>query len=113
MLPVRKPADVVDLRQTTDNSARNEQTEAMAAAMPIFVLVLENARDMKHFGLFDLSKAFQVTALGCALSKAHVLHDRRENLYSSQGCVEAVIHFQTTMDECFASLLYKHLFDLD
>ncbi|KAG2785563.1 hypothetical protein PC129_g14478 [Phytophthora cactorum] len=49
-LSVKKSADLMDLRQTTDYREQNEKTEVMAAVMPILSLVLENARGMKHFG---------------------------------------------------------------
>lgn len=52
-LPVKKSADIMDLRQTTDYRALNEKTDVMAAVMPKLSLVMENARGVKHFGLFD------------------------------------------------------------
>ncbi|GMF52297.1 unnamed protein product [Phytophthora fragariaefolia] len=58
VLLVKKAADLMDLRQTTDYRALNEQTEVMAAVMPIISLVLENARRIKHFELFDFLKGF-------------------------------------------------------
>ncbi|GMF57946.1 unnamed protein product [Phytophthora fragariaefolia] len=58
VLPVKKSNDLMDLRQTTDYRAVNGKTEAMAAVMPILSLVMEHARGMKHFGLFDFIKGF-------------------------------------------------------
>lgn len=43
----------MDLRQTTDYRVLSDQTEVMAAVMPFRDVVMEHARGMKHFGLFD------------------------------------------------------------
>ncbi|KAG4062024.1 hypothetical protein PC123_g3135 [Phytophthora cactorum] len=112
VLPVKKSADLMDLRQTTDYWEQNEKTEVMAAAMPILSLVLENARGMKHFGLFDFLKGFWQLTLAerCQeffsyMTDEKIFTPRR----APQGCSDAAIFFQKTMEECFASLLYEHL----
>ncbi|EGZ20083.1 hypothetical protein PHYSODRAFT_408591, partial [Phytophthora sojae] len=46
VFPVKKSADLMDLRQTTDYRAVNSLTDVMAAVMPILLLGLENALGM-------------------------------------------------------------------
>eukprot|EP00644_Phytophthora_capsici_P014119 jgi/Phyca11/98759/e_gw1.3.486.1 len=50
VLPVKKSADLMDLRQTTDYRQLNALTEVMAAVMPILSVVMENARGMNISG---------------------------------------------------------------
>ncbi|GMF38610.1 unnamed protein product [Phytophthora fragariaefolia] len=112
VLSVKKSADVMDWRQTTDYRVINGQTEVMAAVMPIISLVLENARGMKHFGLFDFLKGFWQLPLA-EFGQEIVSYMTDENIFTPrrvpQGSVDAAIHFQKTIEKCFASLLYEHL----
>ncbi|GMF31903.1 unnamed protein product [Phytophthora fragariaefolia] len=57
-LPVKKSADLMDLRQTTNYRPVNDLTDVRAAAIPVLSVVVENARGMNHFGLFDYLKGF-------------------------------------------------------
>ncbi|OWZ15878.1 hypothetical protein PHMEG_00010406 [Phytophthora megakarya] len=111
-LPVRKPGSSNDHRQTTDYRPVNSLTETMAAVMPILAVILENAKGMKHFGLFDFLKGFWQLPLAewCQeilsyMTDAKIFTPRRV----PQGCSDAAIHFQQTMEKCFAGLLYEHL----
>ncbi|KAE8981003.1 hypothetical protein PR001_g24129 [Phytophthora rubi] len=112
VLPVKKSADPMDPLQTTDYRARNEQTDVMAAVMSILSLVLVNARGMKHFGLFDFLKGFWQLSQA-ELCQEFMSYMTDEKIFTPrrvpQGCADAAIHFQKTMEECFASRLYKHL----
>ncbi|KAE8955495.1 hypothetical protein PR001_g32080, partial [Phytophthora rubi] len=111
-LPVKNSGDFTDLRQTVDYRARNAQTEVMAAVMPILSVVIENARGMNHFGLFDFLKGFWQLPLA-ELCQEFLSYMTDEKIFTPrrvpQGCSDAAIFFQKTMEECFASLLYKHL----
>lgn len=112
VLPVKKSADLTDLRQTTDYRAVNAQTEVMAACMPILSLVMENAKGMKHFGLFDFLKGFWQLPLG-ELCQEYFSFMTDEKIFTPrrvpQGGSDSAIHFQKTMETCFSTLLYKHL----
>ncbi|OWZ13443.1 hypothetical protein PHMEG_00013225 [Phytophthora megakarya] len=87
----------MDLRQTTDYRGPNSVTDTMAAVMPILSLVVENAKGMKHFGLFDFLKGFWQPLL------AEVCHEflsymTNEKVFTPrrvpQGCRDAAIDFQ-------------------
>ncbi|GMF45660.1 unnamed protein product [Phytophthora fragariaefolia] len=112
VLPVKKSADFMDMRQTTDYRAVNAQTEVMAAVMPILSVVMKNACGMKHFGLFDLLKGFWQLPLD-ELCQEFMSYMTDEKKFTPcrvlQECSDAAIHFQKTMELCFTSLLYKHL----
>ncbi|GMF21819.1 unnamed protein product [Phytophthora fragariaefolia] len=112
VLPVKKSADLMDLRQTTDYRAVNEVTEAMAAVMPILSVVVGNARGMNHFGLFDFLKGFWQLPLA-ELCQEFLSYMTDENVFTPrrvpQGCSDSATHFQKTMERCFTSLLYEHL----
>ncbi|GMF39814.1 unnamed protein product [Phytophthora fragariaefolia] len=64
VLPVKKSADLMDLRQTTDYRAVNELADVRAAVMPILSLAVKHARGMNHFGVFDFPKGFLATSPG-------------------------------------------------
>ncbi|GMF31530.1 unnamed protein product [Phytophthora fragariaefolia] len=112
VLPVKKSADLMDLRQTTDYRAVNDLTYVRAAAMPVLSVVVENARGMNHFGLFDFLKGFWQLPLA-ELCQEFLSYMTDEKSFTPrrvpQGCCDAAIFFQQTMETCFASLLYDHL----
>ncbi|KAE9000966.1 hypothetical protein PR001_g18645 [Phytophthora rubi] len=112
VLPVKKSADLMDLRQTTDYRVRNDQTEVMAAVMPVLTVVMENARGMEHFGLFDFLKGFWQLPLA-EICQEFLSYMTDEKIFTPrrvpQGCSDAAIFFQKTMETCFATLLYEHL----
>ncbi|KAE8996878.1 hypothetical protein PR002_g19193 [Phytophthora rubi] len=112
VLPVKKSADLMDLRQTTDYRVRNDQTEVMAAVMPVLTVVMENARGMEHFGLFDFLKGFWQLPLA-EICQEFLSYMMDEKIFTPrrvpQGCSDAAIFFQKTMETCFATLLYEHL----
>ncbi|KAG2917201.1 hypothetical protein PC118_g20263 [Phytophthora cactorum] len=111
-LPVKKSADLLDLRQTVSYRVTSAQTDIMAAVMPILSLVVERARGTKHFGLFDFLKGFWQVPLA-ELCQEWFSYMTDEKIFTPrrvpQGSSDAAIQFQKTMEECFASLLYKHL----
>ncbi|GMF50219.1 unnamed protein product [Phytophthora fragariaefolia] len=102
----------MDLRQTTDYREVNSKTEVMAAVMPILSMVMENARGKQHFGLFDLMKGFSQLPLA-EFCQEWLSYMTDEKIFTPrwvpQGCADAAIHFQKTMEKCFTTLLYKHL----
>ncbi|KAE8882448.1 hypothetical protein PF005_g20928 [Phytophthora fragariae] len=102
----------MDLRQTTDYREINSVTEVMAAVIPILSLVMENARGKQHFGLFGFLKYFWQLPLA-EFCQEWMSYMTDEKIFTPrrvpQGCSDAAIHFQKTMEKCFATLLYKHL----
>ncbi|OWY99175.1 hypothetical protein PHMEG_00029874 [Phytophthora megakarya] len=102
----------MDLRQTTDYRVVNSITDIMAAVMPILSVVMENARGKEHFGLFDFLKGFWQLPLA-ELCQEWLSYMTDEKIFTPrrvpQGCGDAAIYFQKTMEQCFANLLYKHL----
>ncbi|GMF58766.1 unnamed protein product [Phytophthora fragariaefolia] len=112
VLPVKKSQELMGLRQTTDYREVNSKTEFMAAVMPILSLVMANARGKQHFGLFDFIKGFWQLPLA-EFCQEWLSYMTDEKIFTPrrvpQGCADAVIHFQKTMEKCFATLLYKHL----
>ncbi|POM65946.1 Hypothetical protein PHPALM_18267 [Phytophthora palmivora] len=112
VLPVKKSADLMDLRQTTDYRAVNELTDVRAAVMPILSVAMENARGMNHFGLFDFLKGFWQLPLA-EQCQEFLSYMTDEKIFTPrrvpQGSSDAAIFFQQTMEKCFASLLYEHL----
>eukprot|EP00644_Phytophthora_capsici_P005411 jgi/Phyca11/96548/e_gw1.1.1876.1 len=112
VLPVKKSQELMDMRQTTDYREFNSRTDIMAAVMPILSLVMENARGNKHFGLFDFIKGFWQLPLA-EFCQEWLSYMTDEKIYTPrrvpQGCGDAAIYFQKTMEKCFATLLYKHL----
>ncbi|OWY98480.1 hypothetical protein PHMEG_00030748 [Phytophthora megakarya] len=110
-LPVKKPGSE-EYRQTSDYRSVNSVTEVAAGVMPILRVLTENVRGMKHFGLFDLLKGFWQlpVAKECQeflsyMTDSKVFTPTRV----PQGCSDAAIHFQRTMEKCFEKLLHKHL----
>ncbi|KAE9262742.1 hypothetical protein PR003_g33429, partial [Phytophthora rubi] len=73
---------------------------------------MENARGKQHFGLFDFLKGFWQLPLA-ELCQEWMSYMTDEKIFTPrrvpQGCSDAAIHFQKTMEKCFATLLYKHL----
>ncbi|OWZ04014.1 hypothetical protein PHMEG_00024162 [Phytophthora megakarya] len=112
VLPVKKSKELMDMRQTTDYREFNSKTDIMAAVMPILSLVMENARGKQHFGLFDFIKGFWQLPLA-EFCQEWLSYMTDEKIFTPrrvpQGCGDAAIYFQKTMESCFATLLYKHL----
>lgn len=110
-LPVRKRGGT-DFRQTTDYKPVNAQIEPMAGVMPNLLVDLENVRGSAHFGLFDFIKGYWQLPLAkeCQELLSYMTHRK---IYIPkrvpQGCSDAVLFFQSTMERCFEGLLYKHL----
>ncbi|POM73772.1 Hypothetical protein PHPALM_9349 [Phytophthora palmivora] len=112
LLPVKKSAQLLNIRQSVDYRITNAHTEIMAAVIPILSLVVEHPRQMKHFGLFDFIKGFWHLLLA-KVCQEWFSNMTDENIFTPkrvpQGFSDATTRFQKTMEECFASLLYKHI----
>ncbi|KAG3002249.1 hypothetical protein PC121_g19546 [Phytophthora cactorum] len=84
----------------------------MAAYMPILSLVMENAKGMEHFGLFDFLKGFWQLPLG-ELCQEFFSYMTDEKIFTPrrvpQGGSDSAIHIQKTIEGCFSTLLYKDL----
>jgi len=110
-LPVSKNGSN-EYRQTSDYRAVNALLDAIAGMMPNLRSVTKNVRGMRHFGLFDFIKGFWQLPL--AEDSQEILSYMTDSkIYTPtrvpQGCSDAALHFQRTMETCFATLLYKHL----
>ncbi|GMF50375.1 unnamed protein product [Phytophthora fragariaefolia] len=112
VLPVKKSDDLIDLRLTTDFRAGNEETEAMAAVMPILSLVMEHARGVKLFGLFDFLKGFWQLPLAeiCQEFLSYVTDEKIVTpRRAPQGCRDAPIfsrkQWRTVSPPCYARLI--------
>ncbi|KAE8989439.1 hypothetical protein PR002_g21447 [Phytophthora rubi] len=110
-LPVRKRGGG-EFRQTVDYKPFNAQTEPMAGLMPNLHVDLENVRGSNHFGLFDFIKGYWQLPLAkeCQELLSYMTHRK---IYTPkrvpQGSADAALYFQSTIERCFAALLYKHL----
>ncbi|KAJ8571266.1 hypothetical protein ON010_g5570 [Phytophthora cinnamomi] len=109
-LPVRKPGENSDeYRHTCDYRVVNDLIEALTSTMPHMATLLEHTRGKKHFGLFDLLKGFWQLPLD-ELSQELMSYITDTKIYTPrrvpQGCCDAAVHFQQTMERCFDSLLY-------
>eukprot|EP00644_Phytophthora_capsici_P015295 jgi/Phyca11/83993/gw1.24.649.1 len=80
--------------------------------MPILQVITEHVRGMSFFGLFDFIKGFWQLPLAKA-SQEILSYMTDAKVYTPtrvpQGCSDAALYFQRTMEHCFAKLLYKHL----
>ncbi|KAJ8571900.1 hypothetical protein ON010_g4930 [Phytophthora cinnamomi] len=91
-LPVKKAGSTNEYRQTTDYKPMNVQVEPIVGTMPNLDVDLERV------------------AVASQEILSYMTH--RKNYTPRrvpQGCSDAALHFQATMERCFASLLYKHL----
>ncbi|KAE9000093.1 hypothetical protein PR002_g18276 [Phytophthora rubi] len=110
-LPVRKRGGG-EFRQTVDYKPFNAQTEPIAGLMPNLHVDLENVRGSNHFGLFDFIKGYWQLPLAkeCQELLSYMTHRK---IYTPkrvpQGSADAALYFQSTIERCFAALLYKHL----
>eukprot|EP00644_Phytophthora_capsici_P002645 jgi/Phyca11/105554/e_gw1.11.774.1 len=110
-LPLRKRGDG-GFRQTVDYKPFNAQTEVMAGLMPNLHVDLEKVRGSRHFGLFDFIKGYWQLPLAkeCQELLSYMTHRK---IYTPtrvpQGSADAALYFQSTIERCYAALLYKHL----
>eukprot|EP00644_Phytophthora_capsici_P015135 jgi/Phyca11/128315/e_gw1.75.173.1 len=110
-VPVKKPGSA-EYRQTNAYRPVNAMTEPLAGLMPILQLITEHVRGMKHFGLFDFIRGFWQLPLEEACREI-LSYMTDQKIYTPtrvpQGCSDAALYFQRTMEDCFRKLLYKHL----
>jgi hypothetical protein len=109
-LPVKKSGG--DYRQTNDYKPVNCQAEPLAGVMPNLDVDLEKVIESRCFGLFDFIKGYWQLPLH-EDSQEMLSYMTHRKIYTPkrvpQGCSDAALYFQATMEKCFASLLYKHL----
>lgn len=110
-LPVRKGA-ANDYRQTADYKPLNVQVEGIAGVMPNPQVDLEVVRGCEFFGLFDFIKGYWQIAVdeACQEMLSYMTHRK---IYTPrrvpQGCCDAALFFQATIEKCLKELMYKHL----
>ncbi len=109
-LPIRKGVD--DFRLTSDYQEVNKLVDPLAGMMPFQANILKHTQGMNFFGLFDFLKGFWQLPLSIE-SQEILSFMTDEGIYSPtrvpQGCTDAALHFQATMEECFKELLYSQL----
>jgi len=112
-LPVAKRGSSTgEYRQTVNYKEVNARTEAMVGVMPHMSALLEHTRGEQHFGVFDFVKGFWQLPLAeeCQEMMSYITDT---TIYTPrrvpQGCCDAAVHFQQTMENCFRSMLYNAL----
>ena len=110
-LPVKK-AGGNEYRQTTDYKPVNAMVDVMAGTMPNVQVDLENVKDCECYGLFDFLKGYWQLPL--AKESQEVLsYMTHRKIYTPtrvpQGCSDAALFFQSTIEKCCEPLLRKHL----
>lgn len=110
-LPVRKRGGT-DFRQTTDYKPVNAQVEPLAGVMPNLQVDLQRVQGSTFFGLFDFVRGYWQLSL--AKESQEVLsYMTHRKIYTPrrvpQGCADAALYFQTTIERCLAPLLFDHL----
>ncbi|KAJ0411416.1 hypothetical protein ATCC90586_007076 [Pythium insidiosum] len=109
-LPVRKAGG--EYRQTTDYKPTNLQVEPLAGLMPNLDVDFERVMGCVCLGLFDFIKGHWQLPLD-EESQEILSYMTHRKIYTPrrvpQGCSDAALYFQSTMERCFASLLYEHL----
>lgn len=111
-LPVKKAGGANEFRQTTDYKPTNAQVEPLVGTMPNLDVDLERVAGSLFFGLFDFIKGYWQLPLDEA-SQEILSYMTHRKIYTPrrvpQGCSDAALYFQATMERCFTSLLYYHL----
>jgi hypothetical protein len=95
-----------------DYKPLNSITEAIAGLMPNLKTKLERARGKKHYGLFDFIRSFWQLAVE-AESREMLSYMTDEGVFTPnrvmQGSCDSALHFQASMENCFAELLNDFL----
>ncbi|KAE9065928.1 hypothetical protein PF010_g28013 [Phytophthora fragariae] len=110
-LPVRKSGSD-GYRQTADYKPVNIQVDGIAGVMPNPQVDLELVKGCEFFGLFDFIKGYWQIALDEACQEIlSYMTDRK--IYTPrrvpQGCCDAALFFQATVEKCLQELMHKHL----
>ncbi|TMW59220.1 hypothetical protein Poli38472_007365 [Pythium oligandrum] len=111
-LPVKKPGSDSEFRQTNDYKPVNVHTVPIAGVMPNLHVELKRVKGCRCFGLFGFIKGYWQLPLS-EESQEILSYMTHRKIYTPrrvpQGCADAALYFQSTIEQCFASLLYKHL----
>ncbi|POM62714.1 hypothetical protein PHPALM_28093 [Phytophthora palmivora] len=90
----------------------NTITEPLAGTMPNLNTKLEHVTAKKRYGLFDFIKGFWQLPL-TKNSQEILSYATDEGIFTPtrvpQGSCDSALHFQATMEKCFANLLYESL----
>ncbi|OWZ13400.1 hypothetical protein PHMEG_00013278 [Phytophthora megakarya] len=110
-LPLRKPKSD-EFRQAVDYKPLNAMTESIAGLMPNLKTKLERVRGKKHYGLFDFIRSFWQLAVA-EESREMLSYMTDEGVFTPnrvmQGSCDSALHFQVSMEDCFAELLHNYL----
>jgi hypothetical protein len=110
-LPVKKAAPE-EYRQTTDYKPVNALVEAIVGVMPDLHVDLEDVKGSRFFGLFDFIKGYWQLALAEEYQEilSYMTHQKVFTpCRVPQGCTDAALFFQATIQKCLEELLHKHL----
>ncbi|GAB9477013.1 hypothetical protein Gpo141_00014072, partial [Globisporangium polare] len=110
-MPVRKPHSN-EFRQTSDYRPVNELTEAIVGIMPNLQVALEHCKHKKYYAVFDFLKGFWQLPLAKE-SQEIMSYMTDKKVFTPtrvpQGCTDAALHFQVTVEKVLADLLYKEV----
>ncbi|POM59361.1 hypothetical protein PHPALM_31918 [Phytophthora palmivora] len=110
VLPVRKSGG--GYRRTVDYKPVNIDIEAIVGVMPDLQVDLEEVKGAQGFDLFGFIKGYWQIALGeeCQEWLSYMTHRK---VYTPrrvpQGCTDAALFFQSTIQKCLEELMHKHL----
>lgn len=110
VLPVRKGGG--RYRQTTEYKPVNAFIEAILGVMPDLSVDLEDVKGARCFALFDFIEGYWQLALAdeCQEMLSYMTHRK---VYTPrrvpQGCTDAALFFQATIQNCLEELLHRHL----
>lgn len=110
---VDKPTDIdTDLRWTVDLREINKWTDPITWPMPNLDVISESVSRSRIFGNLDFLKGYwQMPLHEASRELLSMVTDRA--VYTPtrviQGSTDAVMYFQSTMERCFESLLFKEL----
>jgi hypothetical protein len=101
-----------EFRQTVNYKLINGETEAMVGIMPHMSTLLDTTKGKCHFGVFDFVKGFWQLQLD-EFSQEIMSYITDTKIYTPrrvpQGCYDAAVHFQQTIEKCFRPMLYDDL----
>lgn len=110
-MPVRKPGGH-EFRQTCDYRPVNEMTEGIVGVMPNLQVALGHCKEKKFYAIFDFLKGFWQLPLA-KVSQEILSYMTDKKVYTPtrvpQGCTDAALHFQATLEIVLGSLLYKNV----
>ncbi|GAB9477018.1 hypothetical protein Gpo141_00014077 [Globisporangium polare] len=110
-MPVRKPHSN-EFRQTSEYRPVNELTEAIVGVMPNLHVALEHCKHKKYSAVLDFLKGFWQLPLAKESQEImSYMTDKKvfTPTRAPQGCTDAALQFQVTVEKVLADLLFKEV----